>query len=94
MEQKQGLKLNTFNLIIGLVGGIVTIIASIGGSYVTTQVVLARHDERIKTVEFRQNKSELKEAEMNKKIEAQLEILMRVDKNVAILNERTKKDKD
>ena len=75
--KKRGLKLNTFNLIIGLVGGIVTIVASIGGSYVTTQVVLARHDERIKTLETEQE-------DTNKKVDKYLEILTKIDKNVAV----------
>jgi hypothetical protein len=83
MENK-GLKLNTFNLIIGILGGIVTIIASVGGSYVTTQVVLARHDERINTLE-------VKQSNMDIKVDKLTEILTRVDKAVAVIEERTKK---
>ena len=76
-------KLNTFNLIIGLVGGIVTIVASIGGSYVTTQVVLARHDERIKVNSTKINSLE-------GKIDNQLEILNKIATDVAVIEERTK----
>lgn len=83
MENK-GLRLNTFNLIIGIVGGIVTIVASIGGSYVTTQVVLARHDERIKA-----NTEGVSKVES--KLDSQLEILNKIATDVAVIEERTKK---
>jgi hypothetical protein len=82
MENK-GLKLNTFNLILGIVGGIVTIVASIGGSYVTTQVVLARHEERIKV-----NTSDIKAIQSHNA--AQLQLLNKIDKAVAVIEERTK----
>ena len=82
MENK-GLKLNTFNLILGIVGGIVTIVASIGGSYVTTQIVLARHDERIKV-----NTTAIREVESA--MDEQLLILHKIDKAVGVIEERTK----
>ena len=89
--EKQGLKLNTFNLILGIVGGVVTIIASIGGSYVTTQVVLARHDERLKILETKTTKINDRIEKQNERIDKQMDILMKIDKTVAVIEERTKK---
>ena len=85
-----GNKLNIFNLIIGLVGGIVTIVASIGGSYVTTQVILARHDERIKvnTNDILENTESVHTMEV--KFDNQLEILNKIATSVAVIEERTK----
>lgn len=89
--ENRGIKLNLFNLIIGVLGGIVTIIASIGGSYVTTQVVLARHDERLKTLEIKATKINNRIEKQDSRIDKQLEILMKIDKTVAVIEERTKK---
>lgn len=82
--EKKNIRLNTFNLIIGIIGGVVTIIASVGGSYVTTQVVLARHDERIKVLETKQENTTIR-------MDKQLEILNKIATSVAVIEERTKK---
>jgi hypothetical protein len=66
-----------------IIGAIVTILVSIGGSYITTQVVLAVHEQRIQTLEHNYNK-------LDNKVDKQTEILNRVDKTTAIINERTK----
>ena len=88
---KEGLKLNTFNLILGIVGGIVTIIASIGGSYVTTQVVLAKHDIMIEVNTSSINKNTNSISEVESKIDDQLIILNKIATDVAVIEERTKK---
>lgn len=67
-----------------IIGAIVTIVVSVGGSYVTTQVVLAVHEQRIKALEDSFPKLE-------QKVDKQTDILNRVDKTVAVINERTKK---
>jgi uncharacterized membrane protein (DUF106 family) len=89
--ENRSMKLNTFNLIIGVLGGIVTIIASVGGSYVTTQVVLARHDERIRANSNKIENLQIEDKEINEKVDKQLEILMKIDKTIAVIEERTKK---
>jgi RNA binding exosome subunit len=71
------------NLASGLIGAIATIITSVGGSYVTTKVTLARHDLKIETLE---NKMEKLESNIN----SNKELLIRIDKSVAIIEERTK----
>jgi len=65
------------------IGAIVTITVSIGGSYVTTQVTFARHDERINNVE-----NKITEIEITQKEDR--DILLRIDKTVAVIEERTK----
>jgi hypothetical protein len=89
--ENRSIKLNTFNLIIGVLGGVVTIIASVGGSYVTTQVVLARHDERIRANSNKIENLQIEDKEINEKVDKQLEILMKIDKTIAVIEERTKK---
>ena len=89
--EKTGIRLNLFNLIIGIVGGIVTITASIGGAYVTTQVVLAKHEEQLKghdkdIVELKSDAQKAREKDSR-----QMEVLMEIRTTVAVINERTKK---
>lgn len=65
------------SLISGIIGGVVTIITSVGGAYMTTKLTLAKHDfeiEALKTV-----------------TKGNSEILHRIDKSVAVIEERTKK---
>jgi hypothetical protein len=71
------------NLVSGLIGAVATIVTSVGGSYVTTKVTLARHDLKIETLE---KKMEKVETEINNNTE----LLIRIDKSVAIIEERTK----
>lgn len=73
------------SLIAGILGGIVTIITSVGGAYMTTKVTLARHD-----IEIIYIKNQLKEVEIIQKEDTK--ILMRIEKAVAVIEERTKKD--
>lgn len=89
MENK-GLKLNTFNLILGVIGAIVTIVSSIGGSYVTTQITLTRHDERIKSLETKYTNTNIRIDATNSKVDKYLELLQDIRESVAVIEERTK----
>jgi len=71
------------NLITGVFAVIVTIITSIGGSYVTTKITLAQHDLKIANLEKQVSKIE-------RNIESNTTILNRIDKAVAVIEERTK----
>lgn len=63
----------------GVIGAVVTIIVAVGGSYVATQVSLARHDEILirHSMEIKSMKQDQKEDRV---------ILIRIDKNVAVMN--------
>ena len=70
---------NKFSLWAGILGSIVTICASIGGSYITTRVTLAVHSQQIE---------ELKRHDIE--VDKKLELLYKIDKAVAVIEERTK----
>lgn len=67
-----------------IVGIVATVVTSIGGAYVTTKVTLAQHDLKIANLEKQVEKIE-------RNIEKNTEILVRIDKSVAVIEERTKK---
>ena len=71
------------NIVSGLIGAVATIITSVGGAYVTTKVTLARHDLKIEHLEYA-----VKKIEIN--IDSNTDILNRIDKSVAVIEERTK----
>ena len=71
------------NTITAIIGGFVTIITSVGGSYMTTKITLARHDLKI-------NNLEEKVSKIDNVIERNTDILNRIDKSVAVIEERTK----
>jgi hypothetical protein len=71
--------MDKINVWLVLVGTVVTITASIGGSYVTTKVNLAVHAQEIEALKRRQDITDKK-----------LELLYKIDKTVAVIEERTK----
>jgi prefoldin subunit 5 len=66
-----------------IIGAVVTILVSIGGSYITTRTVVAVHEERL-------NNLEKADSRFEQKLDKHTEILNRVDRTTAILEERTK----
>jgi prefoldin subunit 5 len=77
--------------IIALISEIVTVIVAIGGSWVAVKTLLARHDEKIDRIE--KDIDEIKEE--RKSIDQDLKnifrLISKIDKNVAVIEERTKK---
>ena len=64
------------NVTMWIIGGIVTIFTSIGGSYMTTKMTLAKHDFEIESLKRVSNENRI--------------ILHKIDKAVAVIQERTK----
>ena len=77
-------------LIIAIIGGVVTIVASIGGAWVAVKTLLAIHNEKIGRME--KDISEMKDE--RKAIDTELKSIFRViskiDKTLAAIDERTK----
>lgn len=86
--------MDKFEFAIYIIGAIVTIVSSIGGSFVAVKVTLTKHDEKIQQV-----KEELDEIKTNREsdfkelrsdIKHIYQSIAELSKNVAVLTERIK----
>ena len=79
------------NVVFALIGGITTVIVSIGGAYMAVKTILTKHDEKIDRIE--QDIFEIKEErkEIHKDMKDMLQLMNKMYSKIGVLDERTKK---